>query len=260
VLQEKTLSTPQTKITTSKESVEDLQTCIPAPYSTATNRSFVDTMSVGFASMNSNDTIYYRANDEPFQTYLGQPILLSASTNMQFFSRHHRMVSAIQTSTYTRIPNDKTVILKSVYNKSYSAGGANALIDGIYGKENWRAGDWQGYQGQDVEIIIALNEPKKLTQIGAHFLEDQNSWIFYPKSVSFYVSDDSTNWNHIETIPSQASDHNEEVTTNRFTTKQQPAQSTKYIKVIARNFGPMPQWHEGRGNETFIFIDEVEFR
>jgi hypothetical protein len=34
----------------------------------------------------------------------------------------------------------------------------------------------------------------------------------------------------------------------------------KYAKVVAKNFGPMPQWHEGRGNPTFIFIDEFEVK
>jgi hypothetical protein len=32
--------------------------------------------------------------------------------------------------------------------------------------------------------------------------------------------------------------------------------TSKFIKIVAQNFGTMPQWHEGRGFPTFIFIDE----
>jgi hypothetical protein len=28
------------------------------------------------------------------------------------------------------------------------------LIDGINGNENWRKGEWQGYQDQDFEAVI----------------------------------------------------------------------------------------------------------
>jgi hypothetical protein len=36
--------------------------------------------------------------------------------------------------------------------------------------------------------------------------------------------------------------------------------TAKYVKVTAKSFGAMPQWHEGRGEPTFIFIDEIEVK
>ena len=55
-----------------------------------------------------------------------------------------------------------TINIKSKYNPQYHAGGDEGLIDGIFGSENWRKGDWQGYQGQDFEAIIDLQEVKKI--------------------------------------------------------------------------------------------------
>jgi len=164
----------------------------------------------------------------------------------------------VQNATFTKLPSGRKIILKSDYNPSYHAGGADGLMDGIFGKTNWRAGDWQGYQGQDVEVIMAFEKPKEVKSIAADFLEDQNSWIFYPKEVSFYTSDDSVHWTLVENIPTNKSDHNTETTISKFRTSGSQSTTTKFVKLIAKNFGPMPQWHEGRGEPTFIFIDELE--
>ena len=34
----------------------------------------------------------------------------------------------------------------------------------------------------------------------------------------------------------------------------------RYIKVFAKNFGTLPEWHQGAGGEAFIFVDEVEIK
>ena len=36
--------------------------------------------------------------------------------------------------------------------------------------------------------------------------------------------------------------------------------TARYIKVKAYNFGTLPDWHQGRGSEAFIFIDEITIK
>jgi hypothetical protein len=31
----------------------------------------------------------------------------------------------------------------------------------------------------------------------------------------------------------------------------------RYVKVFAKNFGKCPDWHDGFGGNTHIFIDEI---
>jgi hypothetical protein len=35
---------------------------------------------------------------------------------------------------------------------------------------------------------------------------------------------------------------------------------TRYVKVKAKNFGELPDWHLGHGDNSFIFIDEIEIK
>ena len=32
---------------------------------------------------------------------------------------------------------------------------------------------------------------------------------------------------------------------------------TRYVKMIAKNFGVCPEWHLGAGGKSWIFIDEI---
>jgi hypothetical protein len=242
----------------------------------ASQRSFKDSMQIAFNSYewghdfknmitgikDPKYRIYYFLKSSGRRSEFKKPFTINDDETIYFFAENSKGNSAMQMAHFAKIQGDRKIILHNEYNPSYSAGGADALMDGIYGKLNWRAGDWQGYQGQDVEVIMAFEQPKEITTIAANFLEDQNSWIFYPKEVSFYVSNDSVNWTLVESIPTNKSDHAEKTTTSKFESKNPKVKipNSKFVKMIAKNFGPMPQWHEGRGNPTFIFMDELEIK
>ena len=254
---------------------------ISIPFIKNAKRIFKDSIKIEIVSM-SNSNVFYIVNNENEKLYL-TPFSIRQNSNIIFYSKEHDIslgdginysgkcegfldtqfhFSPIQTATFTKLPTDRKIILNNTYNPSYSAGGAEGLMDGIFGKLNWRAGDWQGYQGQDIEVVMAFDQPTEIKSLAANFLEDQNSWIFYPKEVAFYVSEDSVNWTLVESIPTNKTDHNEKTTLSKFSTKiyNIQKQTYRYAKVVAKNFGPMPQWHEGRGNPTFVFIDEFEVK
>ena len=31
----------------------------------------------------------------------------------------------------------------------------------------------------------------------------------------------------------------------------------RYIKVVAKQYGPLPDWHESKGQPSYIFADEI---
>ncbi|MBK7028220.1 MAG: hypothetical protein IPH45_03005 [Bacteroidales bacterium] len=33
--------------------------------------------------------------------------------------------------------------------------------------------------------------------------------------------------------------------------------NSRYLKIIAKNPGPLPSWHHAPGNPSFIFCDEI---
>lgn len=238
---------------------EKLKTFATVPFIHNAPRIFKDSVKITMASPKVGLPVYYSLDQKNIRNYT-EPFYLKENATIYFYSLRNTETFQWQCATFTKLPSDRKVYLGNVYNPSYHAGGAEGLMDGIYGKLNWRAGDWQGYQGQDIEVVMAFQNARDIRSLGANFLEDQNSWIFYPAEVSFFTSMDSLNWEPVERILTQKSDHNLEVSISDFRSsvlKNAPRRA-RYVKLKARNFGPMPAWHEGRGNPTFLFMDELE--
>ena len=134
------------------------------------------------------------------------------------------------------------------------------MIDGIFGTTNWRKGDWQGYQSQDFEAVVDLQKSKEVSQFSTNFLQDTRSWILMPTKVDYYVSNDNINFTLIKTIGNTVEPKNYENKTLDFAFTSEKPITAKYVKVIAHNFGKLPDWHQGAGGDAFIFIDEITIK
>jgi hypothetical protein len=160
---------------------------------------------------------------------------------------------------FVRKPNNyKVVSIAGNYNKQYSGGGVEALVNGVLGATEWRAGDWQGYQDQDFEAVIDLGKPTELTSIGARFLQDSRAWILFPKDAEFFVSNDGHKFESVAKIISPVADTMEQTVALPFETLISK-KTARYVKVKATNYGKLPTWHLGYpyGGTAFIFIDEI---
>jgi hypothetical protein len=134
------------------------------------------------------------------------------------------------------------------------------LLDGVFGTTNWRKGDWQGYQGQDFEAIVDLQETKSITTISANFLQDSRSWILMPTKVDYYTSNDNVNFVLVGTLENPIDAKETENVIKDFNLKLKNTTKAKYVKIIAKNFGKLPEWHQGFGGDAFIFIDEITIK
>jgi hypothetical protein len=155
-----------------------------------------------------------------------------------------------------------TVELNCKYNPQYSAGGPAGIIDGIRGQEDWRKGNWQGYQGQDFEVVVDMKETRKINDFSAGFLQDTRSWILMPIKVEFYVSQDGKNFTKAGEISNnsvQPDDYTVQIKDFRVKDVDKSFDA-RFVKVKAYNFGKLPDWHLGAGFDAFIFTDELEFR
>jgi hypothetical protein len=171
-------------------------------------------------------------------------------------------IGAVESSSvaiFTKKENQyKVVSISGAYNKQYSGGGDDALVNGILGSEEWRSGDWQGYQNQDFEAVIDLGQKVELNSIGARFLQDTRAWILMPTDVEFFVSNNGTDFKSVAKVGQFFPDTflNTTVVPLNLQIKQQNA---RFIKVKAKNYGALPPWHQGYpfGGTAFIFIDEI---
>ena len=145
----------------------------------------------------------------------------------------------------------------SDYNAKYSGGGDNALTDGVLGSDDtYTDGHWQGYWGKDVDVNLDLGTSTAVKNITMRFFHNANDWILTPQTIEIYTSADGKEWQlaHTEQFTPDFRDRGGFV---RTLTIRNPKVTARHLRVVAKNPGPLPEWHLAKGNDSWLFCDEV---
>ena len=238
---------------------------IPSPIIISNKENvFYDSILIAIKPVKSNlktdEFIFYSMNESDYKKF-DKPFNISSSCKINSYVFQQNKKSHISTAHFYKRPHNYSIHLNCKYNKQYTADGDDGIIDGQYGDLDFRKGGWQGYQSQNFEAVIDMKELKQFTEISANFLQDTRSWILFPTKVEFYISNDNTNFKLAETIENTiaANDYNVQTQKLKVKTKKEDS-NARYIKVKAYNYGKLPEWHAGKGDDAFIFIDEIEVK
>jgi hypothetical protein len=241
---------------------------VPSPFITTDQRIFDDVIKVGidYNKVKASDMyfVFYSLDSVTWETY-ESPIIIKKST---------KLYTKLQRRTNSRKVNFSPVVscdfikrdpsihleLKTTYANQYAASGPNSLIDGIRGGREFRTGDWQGFYGEDVKATVTFDQAKTLSEIGISCIRDQKSWIFLPAGIEIEISADGVLFESIPSISiAEPSPNDANPMTFQFTQKFEP-KSVKAIRYKIKNAGVCPDWHLGKGNKTWLFVDELLFK
>lgn len=140
--------------------------------------------------------------------------------------------------------------------EKYSGDSDFILTDGIRADLNFGSGQWQGFNGKDLDVVFSFDNPVTLKKVKAGFLHDNGSWIFRPEKVSAYSSEDGVNFELIaeqEAVLSVSEAEKQIVNFDlQFTERK-----ISHLKIIADNIGVCPAGHAGEGSSAWLFVDEV---
>ena len=238
--------------------IEDEQ-IVPVPAIDAAGRTFSGRLEVSLHTAQPGQKLYYTTNGvEPgrnAQLYSG-PLAINDTTTIKAIAFDDERRSLVAAATFQRRPHDWTIKLDSKYNRQYTAGGDEGLIDGIRGSTNFAAGAWQGYQGQDFSAVVDLGRVQRVTRLGAGFLQNVRSWIWLPTSVDFELSLDGRTFKPVLSIANDVPADSYDAVIKDLARSITP-QPARYVKITAHNYGKIPAWHPGAGGDAFIFIDEI---
>ncbi|MEN8193086.1 MAG: sialate O-acetylesterase [Bacteroidota bacterium] len=142
------------------------------------------------------------------------------------------------------------------YSDKYSGGGEFALVNSMKGSDDFTDGFWQGFEGDDLEVIVDLEEELKISTVSIGCLQSIGAWIFFPKTLQIEVSKDGSNFEKVAQVTNNISKREEGDILEIFEAKVNNT-SARYIKIVAENVGVCPEWHPGAGGKAWIFIDEI---
>ena len=237
---------------------------VAVPYFTNQSTSFEKQTTIGISSVEKDLTFYYTLDGstptnqskkykKPFKIKQG------ATVKAISYNPQTKQSSEVIANDFHPKPEGINLSLKSSYQPQYAASGDGALIDGLFGTNEFRSGDWQGFYNMDVIGVVTFQKGKSLKKVGLSTLQSTRSWIFPPKSVEFtLVYEDGTTETSIIDLKEHPEAGRSPEKSIRF--EFQPA--TKPVKSIAFkaiNYGVNPEWHLSPGYPTYIFLDELYF-
>ena len=142
------------------------------------------------------------------------------------------------------------------YRPEYSGGGDGALLDGVLGTDDYRDGHWQGFYGTDADLEIDLGKYQKVNGLNIGFLVNAYDWILRPNTVEVYSSGDGKNYRLFKTFTLTT----DVALQGNFTFREHfatPNLNTRYLRVVVKNPGKLPEGLPGSGYDSWIFMDEI---
>ena len=222
---------------------------IPVPVIVA-NQTFRRSTTAALRSLQSGTQLFYTTGgSEPTVNSRGfdKPFVINRDTTVKAIAMDAKgNYSLVTTGNFHRVLHDWKLSLLSEYSPQYTGGGDAALIDGLRGQTNWSSGVWQGYWEKDLVAVVDLGRVQKVSQVGAGFLEDKGSWIWFPRRVEVELSIDGKNFTRVATIENDATENSDGARVRDFSQTLSP-QKARYVRLRALN----------SGKNTWIFADEI---
>lgn len=233
---------------------------IAAPVVQAPSSVFSDSIEISLTCTTLGATICYsvaKGTSVPaYQKYMG-PIRQNESCSVfAYAEKEGSLRSKTVRATFNKFMPPGRITLNARYSPQYTGGGDEGLIDGKRGNTDFRLGAWQGYEGNDLDAVIDLGSIKSVQRVALGCLQDNNSWIFFPKNVEFSFSADGLTFGQAVTVDNNVSPKEEEVQIKEFSSEP-AAVSARYVRVRAKNLGVCQEWHKGAGSKAWLFVDEI---
>jgi hypothetical protein len=110
-----------------------------------------------------------------------------------------------------------------------------------------------------MEAVIDLGAATEIQELETRWFMYGNAWIFLPKSVAYYASDNGIDWKLVGKVESVTDEKLPGEFFEPFLLKNISTKA-RFVKMVAVNHGPCPEWHDAPGEPSWLFCDEIIVR
>ena len=139
----------------------------------------------------------------------------------------------------------KKVVYNLPYSKGYPAQKEATLVNGYRGSLTYGDGQWQGFDTNDMDVTIDLENPVALKTLAVSFVQQTGPGVFMPAFVEISVSDNGKEFRKVKTINNDIPLSQSALTFKEFKFDL-AGEKGRYVRVFAKN-----------GQRGFLFADEV---
>ncbi|MFT3703934.1 MAG: family 20 glycosylhydrolase [Agriterribacter sp.] len=130
------------------------------------------------------------------------------------------------------------------YSKGYPAQKDYTLVNGEKGSFTYGDGQWQGFEGGDMDVTLTLKESTPVQRVSVSFMQLTGPGVFMPEDVRISWSEDGKKFSEPVVIPNVVSERISTLVIKPF--EATINHTAKFIRIVAKN-----------KQHGFLFADEV---
>jgi hexosaminidase len=184
------------------------------------------------------------------------PLKETATVRAAIFYEGKMTGSPSEKTVYIHKAIGKKVIYNIPFSDRYKAYGDRTLVNGIRGSGAFNDGQWQGFEGTDLDVIIDLGSEMTVTSISSSFMASVGSWIFLPQSVTYSTSSEGNTFTPVNKSQTDIAPEDQGSRIKEYPASF-PEVTARFVKVHARGQITCPSWHAGAGGKAWLFCDEI---
>jgi len=209
-----------------------------------------------------------------FELTEGTSILYSSDKNQNpITTKDFITISQSGKYTFAATKDDKTGLSKSIVfdlhkatnarltlesppSPKYPGNGPGSVVNGVLGSDKKYGGsEWLGFSGTDCNGVIDFGQLTKINEVALRFFKVEGQWIYLPRKVEIFTSDDGILYKSRFVSSSIVSD----TKICKFNIAMKGIDS-RYLKFEISNYGKIPEGAQGAGHRAWLFVDEVVVR
>lgn len=200
--------------------------------------------------------ILYSLNDEKFQLY-DSPLKLDKTTTLKTFASQKGYINS-DTSSYQLIRSSGLAQQASIKvspspSEKYSANRSSSLVDLKKGDLDFKKDkDWLGFQSKELMVYLNFDNNKMINAVHISLLSDPGAWIFLPAAIKIYLDNILVASKNLEKTNVADSP-----TLRTISFNLENVQKCRNLSVGIEAINEIPEWHQGKGNLPWLFIDEI---
>ena len=137
----------------------------------------------------------------------------------------------------------------------YDAQMSETLTNLKAGSFNFRDGEWIGYNEGPVTIDVDLGRPMGKTFVTLSTLVSPGSWIMNPDRITVAFSNDGISWEGQKELKVEPVEEGDAALKQFY--EVLIGRAYRYTRFVVYPIASLPDWHPGKGNAGWVFIDEV---
>ncbi len=206
-----------------------------------------------YSPMKDAEIRYRSPSDSIFRDYSGDYLALTEKGIYTFRASYDELVGREFNFKFNpHLANNSSIEYKYEPAEKYNGSGPQTIINGIQGSDKKFGGsEWLGFDGKNLDVSIGFETDTKLNSLNLRFYDGPGQWIYPPSKIEIY----SIGNNEEESLVLESDDLKTEGNIVEISFEHEMIVSG--LRIVAHNYGEIPEGQPGAGYKPWLFVDEI---